>query len=293
MMGASLLAGCCTAGAAAAFLSEYGIEGMHVVSTPASEVRATVSPDGRWIVWGSRGREGGAGGGDLWRAGLVDGRWQDPRPLPLNSPGEDRGPAFAADGRWMYFASDRQGGAGGLDLYRARVAADGSMGQPERLPGPLNTHGNESSPVPTQDGRHLLFASDAHGGSGGFDLFVSEWQGGAWGTPRALEGINTTADELEAAWLGSGTGIVFTRSSADGEAMRLQLARCEAGDFVEAGVLELSFNTPEGRTRGPGIDWSKPAELLVSGVARAPRAGGSDIYRMKAPAVDGSEDCMR
>lgn len=292
-MGASLLAGCCTAGAAAAFLSEYGIEGMHVVSTPASEVRATVSPDGRWIVWGSRGREGGAGGGDLWRADLVDGRWQDPRPLPLNSPGEDRGPAFAADGRWMYFASDRQGGAGGLDLYRARVAADGSMGQPERLPGPLNTHGNESSPVPTQDGRHLLFASDAHGGSGGFDLFVSEWQGGAWGTPRALEGINTTADELEAAWLGSGTGIVFTRSSADGEAMRLQLARCEAGDFVEAGVLELSFNTPEGRTRGPGIDWSKPAELLVSGVARAPRAGGSDIYRMKAPAVDGSEDCMR
>ena len=62
--------------------------------------------------------------------------------------------------------------------------------------------------------------------------------------------------------------------------------------FVEAGVLELSFNTPEDRTRGPGIDWNKPAELLVSGIARAPRASGSDIYRMKAPAVDGSGDCL-
>ena len=291
-MGASLLAGCCTAGAAAAFLSEYGIEGMHVVSTPASEVRATVSPDGRWIVWGSRDREGGAGGGDLWRAELIDGRWQDPQPLSLNSPGEDLDPAFAADGRWLYFASDRKGGAGGLDLYRAPVGADGSVGPQERLPGPPNTRGNESSPVPTQDGRHLLFASDAPGGPGGLDLFVSQWQDGEWGEPRALEGINTAADEMEATWLGSGTGIVFTRSSADGQAMRLQLARCQAGGFVEAGVLELSFNTPEDRTRGPGIDWNKPAELLVSGIARAPRAGGSDIYRMKAPAVDGSGDCL-
>ncbi|SKA22857.1 TolB family protein [Novilysobacter spongiicola] len=291
-MSASLLAGCCTAGAAAAFLSEYGIEGMHMVSTPASEVRATVSHDGRWIVWGSRDREGGAGGGDLWRAELIDGRWQDPQPLSLNSPGEDLDPAFAADGRWLYFASDRKGGAGGHDLYRAPVGADGSVGPQERLPGPLNTRGNESSPVPTQDGRHLLFASDGHGGAGGLDLFVSQWQDGEWGEPRALEGINTAADEMEATWLGSGTGIVFTRSSADGQAMRLQLARCQAGGFVEAGVLELSFNTPEDRTRGPGVDWNKPAELLVSGIARAPRAGGTDIYRMKAPAVDGSGDCL-
>src|SRR4030095_8951898 len=41
-----------TCGAAHAWLAEFGIEGMHVVSTPASEVRATISPDGKRIVSG-------------------------------------------------------------------------------------------------------------------------------------------------------------------------------------------------------------------------------------------------
>ncbi|RBJ64661.1 TolB-like protein, partial [Xanthomonas oryzae pv. oryzae] len=42
-------------------LAEFGIEGMGVVSTPANEARATLSPDGQRIVWASD-RAGGAGG---------------------------------------------------------------------------------------------------------------------------------------------------------------------------------------------------------------------------------------
>jgi hypothetical protein len=61
---ASLLLVAAPAGA----LSEFGIEGMHVVSTPASEVRASVSADGRRIIWGSSDRSGGPGGWDLWRS---------------------------------------------------------------------------------------------------------------------------------------------------------------------------------------------------------------------------------
>ncbi|PZU21190.1 MAG: TolB-like protein, partial [Stenotrophomonas sp.] len=32
-------------------------------------------------------------------------------------------------------------------------------------------------------------------------------------------------------------------------------------------------------------------ELVVSGKARSPRAGGMDLYRMKAPLVDGDDSC--
>ncbi|MEE7561229.1 TolB-like protein, partial [Xanthomonas sp. Kuri4-2] len=42
----------------ASALSEFGIEGMGVVSTPADEARATVAPDGRRIVWSRRDRSG-------------------------------------------------------------------------------------------------------------------------------------------------------------------------------------------------------------------------------------------
>ena len=56
--------------------------------------------------------------------------------------------------------------------------------------------------------------------------------------------------------------------------------------------VALSFNTAEARTLGPGIDWSKPGELLVTGKAKAPSAGKLDIYRMKAPAVTGKSGCF-
>lgn len=72
-------------GVAHAYLAEFGIEGMGVVSTPATEVRASVSPDGKRIVWGSTDRAGGQGGWDLWQATLIQNRWQDAQPLAINS----------------------------------------------------------------------------------------------------------------------------------------------------------------------------------------------------------------
>ncbi|KEZ99523.1 TolB-like protein, partial [Xanthomonas vasicola pv. vasculorum NCPPB 895] len=73
---------------------------MGVVSTPANEARATLSPDGQRIVWASD-RAGGAGGWDLWQAQLRGGRWQDARPLPINTAQDETTPLFSADGRWL------------------------------------------------------------------------------------------------------------------------------------------------------------------------------------------------
>ena len=95
LIGSSLLPLLPVGGTAFA-LSEFGIEGMGVVSTKANEVRATVSPDGQRIVWGSPDRAGGPGGGDLWQATLKDGRWQDATPLPLNTAQRESAPMFSA-----------------------------------------------------------------------------------------------------------------------------------------------------------------------------------------------------
>lgn len=293
VVAALIVGGVALSGPASAFLSEFGIEGMGVVSTKASEIRGSVSPDGQHIVWGSTDREGGAGGWDLWQARLKDGRWQDARPLDVNSPANDFDPLFSADGRWLYFFSNRPGGIGGDDLYRAAVKPDGSIGKAENLGRGVNTRGDEWAPTPSRDGRHLLFASDGHGGAGRHDLFVARWDGSAFVDPKPVPGINTKADEFDAAWLGDGRTLVYARSQDPAsKPVRLFVAHCDGTRYNDAGPLTLSFNTDDATTLGPTIDWNKPGELLVTGAAKSPRAGKLDIYRMKAPAVAGKDGCV-
>lgn len=289
--GASLALAASLAGAAA--LQPFGIEGMGVVSTPESEVRATISPDGRRIAWGSTSRKGGPGGWDLWIADRRDGRWVDPRPLPVNSPANDFDPLFSADGRWLYFFSNREGGYGGDDLYRAQVLADGGFGPARNLGPGVNGQGDEWAPTPSADGTRLLFASNGFGGAGRHDLLVARWDGEAFVDPRPVPGVNTAADEFDAAWLDDGRAIVFARSDDVEQApIRLLLAQCDGHAYADAQPLALAFNTADGFTLGPVVDASKPAELLVSGSAKAPQAGRMDIYRMRAPAVTGKEGCI-
>jgi len=273
-------------------LAEFGIEGMGVVSTPASEVRGTVSPDGRRIVWGSTDRSGDAGGWDLWQATLQGNRWVDARPLPVNSQANDFDPFFSVDGRWLYFFSNRPGGQGGDDLWRAAVLADGGFGTPQNLGAGVNTRGDEWAPTLSADGSRLLFASNGQAGAGKHDLFVARWDGKAFVDPRPVAGINTDQEEFDAAWLGDGRAIVFARSADPARApVRLWLAQCRDGRYAEAQPLALSFNGEADTTLGPVIDASKPTELLVTGSARAPRAGKLDIYRMKAPMATGDDSC--
>ena len=272
----------------ASALSEFGIEGMGVVSTRADEIRATLSADGQRIIWASN-REGGAGGWDLWQATLQDKRWMEPQPLAVNSAADEVDPFLSTDGRWLYFASNRKGGHGGFDLYRAAVAADGSLGRPQNLGPAVNGRQDERSPALADDGR-LLFSSNRGGGSGGWDLWRAAAAGEGFAAPVALAGINTAADELDASWLGGGRGLVFARANASGGG-QLWLSQCRQGQWGEATLLGLSFNSADGDTRGAVLDANKPGELVVSGKARSPRAGGMDLYRMKAPLVDGDDSC--
>ena len=270
-------------------LAEFGIEGMGVVSTPANEARATLSPDGQRIVWASD-RAGGAGGWDLWQAQLVGGRWQQATSLPLNTAQDETTPVFSANGRWLLFASTRAGGVGGSDLYRVPVDAQGQLGAVQSLGPAINNRSNETAPTLSLDGAALLFASDGHGGAGGLDLFVAHWNGSAFIAPAALGEVNSAADERDAAWLGDGRALVWARGTSAGPS-QLLLAACKGGHYGQGQPLPLSFNGPQERTFGAVVDAAKPGELLVTGSARAPRAGQLDIYRMKAPVADGEMGC--
>jgi len=276
---------------ALAQLAEYGIEGIWTVSTRDAEVRDSVSPDGRRIVWGSD-RAGGPGGGDLWQARNEDGRWLDPEPVPFNTMAEEAEPMFGADGRWLYFVSDRAGGAGGRDLYRVAVLPDGGYGEPESLGRGVNTRGDERSPTPSADGRWLVFASNGWNGAGGFDLSLARWDGEAFATRQPVPGVNTVADEIDAAWLDGGRVLLFSRGGEKAGMSRLYVAACDGHAYAGAQPWALSFNGEGGYTRAPVADPSRPGEGTVTGSARSPKAGKTDIYRIVLPTVRGQGGCL-
>ena len=274
-------------------LAEFGIEGMGVVSTRDTEVRASISADGKRIVWGSTDRVGGAGGWDLWQARLQDKRWSEPQPLSINSKAKDFDPLLSADGRWLYFFSNRAGGQGGDDLYRAAVLADGNFGKPENLGPGVNSAGDEWAPTPSADGRWLLFASDGFGSVGGHDLFVARWNGKAFVDPLPVPGVNTKVDEFDAAWIDGGKALVFARSDdVENKPIRLQVAHCDGKAYADIAPWSLSFNSADGFTLGPVLDVSRPKELLVTGSAPSPKAGKLDIYRVLAPTSHGKPGCL-
>lgn len=102
-------------------------------------------------------------------------------------------PHLAFDGKALYFASNRQGGFGGYDLY-VSYFKDNDWTAPENLGPTINSVGNEISPF--FDGKELYFASDFHAGMGGYDLFHSDVVMGEWTFPINLgNGINSPGDD--------------------------------------------------------------------------------------------------
>lgn len=78
---------------------------------------------------------------------------------PLNTPANEGAPCVSPAGDFLYFASDRPGGQGGFDLYRARLGEDGPL-VPQTLGPAINTAANELDPGLSIEGFGLYFSSD-------------------------------------------------------------------------------------------------------------------------------------
>lgn len=251
-----------------------------LVSTEASEVRLTISPDGKRAAWFARNRAGGAGSYDIWTSTYISSGWSAATPAPFNSAQRDFDPAFSADGRFLYFCSDRHGGLGGDDLYRVSVTASG-FGKPEHLSPQVNSAGNEWAPMLSGDGNVLLFSSDGRGGAGRFDLFSSRrLASGSLAPASPLAGdINTAADEFDATFLADGTTVVFARSpNLQTDRIVLVVASLRDGRYDAGVILPAVVNAPGQNTYGAMLDWSRPDQLTISSQRPEAQAGSTDLY---------------
>jgi len=167
----------------------------------------SVSADGKHVVFSSDRPVTGAPKDshniDLWIVDKTDHGFSEPRNLgsPVNTHAVEAYPSLAADGT-LYFASNRPGGSGGIDLYRARLV-DGKYAEPENL-AELNGPTQDSQPAVSRDQTILVFAStgrdDALATNGAPyarpDLYVSFQSNGHWSAPVHLNApINSPDNE--------------------------------------------------------------------------------------------------
>jgi hypothetical protein len=253
-----------------------------IASTEYSDVRLTLSPDGRTALWFSRNRPGGPGGYDIWMSRQVDGNWTAATPAPFDSPTRDFDPAFSADGRYVYFCSDRPGGHGGDDVWRVSVTATG-FGAPENLGTAVNSAQNEWAPMLSPDGRTLLFSSDGRGGAGRMDLFASRQAAAVFEAASPLPGdLNTGEDEFDATFLADGETVVFSRArDIKVDDVRLFHSAVRGGRYAVGDPLPPEVNTPDSDTYAPMLDWSRPHSLTFTTRRPANSTRAVDLYVVK------------
>ncbi|MEN3040096.1 MAG: OmpA family protein, partial [Bacteroidia bacterium] len=167
------------------------------INSPQNEGAAFFSADGQWAFITLCDRPDGLGSCDIYFSELRGYSWSDPKNLgpTVNSPHWESHPSLTHDRRRLYFASGRPGGLGGSDIWYTEWQ-NGQWQKPVNLGPPINTPGDEYSPMIAADGRTLYFASNYHPGMGGQDLFVTYLSDTGWTTPRNLGyPLNTPADE--------------------------------------------------------------------------------------------------
>ncbi|MFM9943903.1 MAG: OmpA family protein [Bacteroidia bacterium] len=180
------------------------------INTPENEGASTTSADGQYLFFTACQNPANLGSCDLWLTYVKGDKWQAAIHMPdnVNSKYKETQPSLSADGKTLYFASNRPGGYGDMDIWKTMFEKN-AWSNPVNLGPGINTPFDDECPFIHQDGVTLYFASDGWPGMGGRDLFMATLnEKGEWQTPMNLGyPVNTVGNE---------EGLIINRSGTMG-----------------------------------------------------------------------------
>jgi outer membrane protein OmpA-like peptidoglycan-associated protein len=161
------------------------------LNTYQNEGTCTISADGKIMIFTTcKGSEERPiyGQCDLFITYKEGNYWKKPQNMGnvVNSVAYDTQPALSADGRTLYFVSNRQGGFGKEDIWVTNLDDKGQWTKPKNMGSTINTAELDNDPFIHVNGKTLFFSSEGHIGYGGADIFKAEFKNGAWATPENL-----------------------------------------------------------------------------------------------------------
>jgi hypothetical protein len=115
--------------------------------------------------------------GDIYESGIEGKGVKKPVKLPavINSKSTEIAGCFTENNEKFFFASDRPGGYGGIDIYVCQRLPNGAWSMAQNLGPTINTEEDEDFPNISIDGKYLFFSSKGHASMGGYDIFKAEW----------------------------------------------------------------------------------------------------------------------
>lgn len=178
---------------------------------------AGISPDGqKMLIFMGTATDPGS----LFQISKNGDSWTKPTVIAptLNTPKFIESTAsITPDGKTIYFASDRSGGMGGMDIWRTQMQANGSWSSPVNLGPEINSKANEDAPFIHPDQKTLFFTSDGHHTMGGRDIFVSRFINNKWKAPENMGyPVNTTANDNYFTLIADGTRAYFSSDRKGG-----------------------------------------------------------------------------
>ena len=200
------------------------------INTKENEGTATISADGRTLVFTSCGGKKGFGSCDLFISYKQGDNWTSPQNLgqSVNSPEWESQPSLSADGRTLYFVSDRKGSLGKRDIWVSKLDSTNMWAKATNLGNPINTIEDDLSPFIHANGKTLFFASEGHVGMGGLDLYFTENRQSKWLKPENLGyPLNTFEDQV---------ALFIT---ADGKKAYYSLERDQEDKYRRAKIVEI------------------------------------------------------
>ncbi len=171
------------------------------INSPGHDASLGISKDGTMIFIYRN--DGNLYIGDIFlsKISVSSGKWGNPKPLnkAVNSSYFESSASLTADGKTLYFVSERpKGSVGQADIYVSQRISKYVWSEPKNLGPVVNTKEDEIGVFIHPDGKTLFFSSKGHKNMGGYDIFMTRLQDDStWSEPVNLGyPINTVDDDL-------------------------------------------------------------------------------------------------
>jgi outer membrane protein OmpA-like peptidoglycan-associated protein len=147
------------------------------VNTGANEGAHCISADGSLILFTGCDRDILFRGCDIYYSVFRDSSWTKPANIGkvINTPAWESQPSLSADGRTLFFVSDRVGGFGGRDIWFTKKNERDVWSDPVNMGPQINTEKDDETPFLHPDGKTFYFRSNGRLGMGDFDIYTAQW----------------------------------------------------------------------------------------------------------------------
>ncbi len=190
------------------------------LNTIRNEGTMSMTADGSMFFFSACDRPDGLGSCDIYYSEKIGNNWTTPKNLnrPINTRYWEAQPSVSADGRTLYFVSNRPGGLGSSDIWMSTINDFGEWTTPRNVGDKINSSKAENNPFIHADNNTLYFSSEGHLGMGGSDIYVIRKNADKeWGNPVNFGyPINTSAQENGIAVSAQGNTAYFASNKEGG-----------------------------------------------------------------------------